>query len=606
MKHEDTVIGTVITSSPSVVTIQAESLETFEKYKGKLQVGKLVKIADGNHNYAIAIITNISSSQTKKDNSENEWEFSIFTNPIGALMQDEEKIKFIRGTQVLPVPTEKAYVATDRDLEGIYSKSGGYNYYIGDLVGADAVRFCIDGNKFYSKHIGVVGSTGSGKSCAVTSLLHGVLGINNGKNINASDQKNSHIVIFDIHSEYAPAFTLNKDELFSLNILNSEKLCLPYWLMNSSELESIFIESGESNSHNQVSQFKRAVTLNKEKFAGDGSRITYDSPAYFSLKEVYNYIQNKNSLTTYEENGKVYLAILDRKIEYNENQLWVPINFESSTGNSKHKSFDAKVSKDGGFHGEFDRFVSRLETKINDKRLDFLLSPVLDGRTPTTSDFEEILKQLIGYVDKSNVTIIDLSGIPFEVLSITVSLVSRLLFDFAFHYSKIQHAKGLLNEIPFILVCEEAHNYIPRAQSIEYRASRQSIERIAKEGRKYGLGLMVVSQRPSEVSETIYSQCSNFIALRLTNINDQNYIKSLLPDGSSGLTDLLPSLGQGQAIVVGDSVIMPSIVQLPKPNPSPQSASVDVYDEWGKKWKDNIFQSIIDRWTKTEARVSSK
>jgi len=606
VKYENTIIGTVITSSPSVVMIQADSLEIFEKNKENLQVGKLVKVADGNHNYAIAVITNITSSQTKIEDDISEWIFNVFTNPIGALIHGEEKTKFVRGTQVLPVPTEKAYIATTEDLESIYSQAGGYTYYIGNLVSADTVKFCIDGNKFYSKHIGVVGSTGSGKSCAVTSLLHGALGIKNGKNANISQQKNSHIVIFDIHSEYASAFSLNQEESFSLNLLNAEKLCLPYWLMNSSELESIFIESGESSSHNQASQFKRAVTLNKEKYAGSGSRVTYDSPVYFNLKEVYNYIKNKNELTTYEENGKTYLAILDKKIEYNEEQLWEPINFESSTGNSKHKILDVKVSKDGGFHGELDRFVSRLETKINDKRLDFLLAPVLEGSSPTTTDFEKILTQLIGYAEKSNVTVIDLSGIPFEVLSITVSLVSRLLFDFSFHYSKIQHAKGLVNEIPFILVCEEAHNYIPRAQSAEYRASRQSIERIAKEGRKYGLSLMVVSQRPSEVSETIYSQCNNFVALRLTNINDQNYIKSLLPDGSSGLTDLLPSLGQGQAIVVGDSVIMPSIVQLPKPNPSPQSASVDVYDEWSKKWKDDIFTPIIDRWTKIEVRVSSK
>jgi len=606
VKTSDVKIGMVTTSSSSVITIQALGLEIFEKHKEKLQVGKLLKIADGNHNFAISIITNITSTQIKGEGDAGEWIFQIITTPIGALIAEESSHIFRRGTQVLPVPTESAFAISDADLESIYSRGGGYEYHIGHLLGSTKVKFCIDGNKFYSKHIGVVGSTGSGKSCAVTSLLHEALGISDAKNKNLDNTKNAHIVIFDIHSEYANAFKLDRAEKFNLNTLDAESLCLPYWLMNSSELESIFIESGESNSHNQVSQFKRAVTLNKEKYAKPGSVITYDSPVYFNLREIYNYIQNKNSLTTYEENGKILLATLAKKQEYDESLLWEPIQFESSTGNSKHKTFDAKVSKDGGFHGEFDRFVSRLETKINDRRLDFLLDPRLNGNVPKSEDFERILTQLIGYADKANVTIVDLSGIPFEVMSITISLISRLLFDFAFNYSKHQHASNNKNDIPFILVCEEAHNYIPKSQAVEYRASKQSIERIAKEGRKYGLSLMVVSQRPSEVSETIYSQCNNFVALRLTNSNDQNYIKSLLPDGSSALTDLLPSLGQGEAIVVGDAVIMPSIVQLPKPNPLPQSSSIDVYDEWKKDWVGASFQPIIDRWTKLEAKVKSK
>lgn len=156
----------------------------------------------------------------------------------------------------------------------------------------------------------------------------------------------------------------------------------------------------------------------------------------------------------------------------------------------------------------------------------------------------------MGYLDKSNVTIIDLSGIPFEVLSITISLISRLIFDFAFHYSKLQHQKDELNDIPFMIVCEEAHNYIPRTGGIEFKAAKKSIERIAKEGRKYGLNLMVVSQRPSEVSDTILSQY-NIINLRLTNINDQNYIKNLLPDNSRSISEILPTLGAGSVWWLG-------------------------------------------------------
>ncbi|KJV37620.1 ATPase [Acinetobacter brisouii] len=368
--------------------------------------------------------------------------------------------------------------------------------------------------------------------------------------------------------------------------------------MNSEELESLFIESHEANSHNQISQFKNAVILNKKKHNPDFQEITYDTPVYFSINEVINFIRNKNKLTTYEDGEGVFLAVKNHKgIKNIDENLWEDLDFYPSSGNSKVTFFDSKVSSSDGFKGEFTRFVSRLETTLADKRLKFLLDSVDEqGNLLKTNDFDKILKQFLGYLDRSNVSILDLSAIPFEVISIVVSLVSRLLFDFSFHYSKIKHAHKVKNDIPILLVCEEAHIYLPRDEKIDYRASRKAIERIAKEGRKYGISLMVVSQRPSEVSDTILSQCSNFIALRLTNYQDQNYIKSLLPDSANTLVDMLPILSQGEAFIVGDSVILPSLIQFSEPNPSPQSGTVDVYDEWNKAWIDVEFSSVIDRW----------
>ena len=221
-----------------------------------------------------------------------------------------------------------------------------------------------------------------------------------------------------------------------------------------------------------------------------------------------------------------------------------------------------------------------------------------NGEQYKTEDFGEILKQFLGYIDKCNVPIIALSAIPFEVLSIVVSLLSRIIFDFAFHYSKIKHLTGLVNDIPFMLVCEEAHNYIPKNGGAEYAASKHSIERIAKEGRKYGLNLMVVSQRPSEVSETIFSQCNNFIVLKLTNVNDQSCIKNLLPDNNASLVDVLPTLAAGECLVVGDAVPLPAVVKMDMPNPVPNSSNVNVYDEWNKDWIDIVFDDVIKRWRK--------
>lgn len=591
-------VGHVLSSSPDKVSIGIGNLKTLEENKTDLQVGKFLKIEDGNHNYAVAIVNNLTAQKSEKDGVV-EWSFVIEASPIGALINNDDKLEFKRGTQVLPVPTEIVHTFSTDDLSMIFSDDSSFGFEIGRLSGNPTVPFCIDGDRFFGKHIGVVGSTGSGKSCAVSSLIQNAVGIANAKNSNRGSQKNSHVIIFDIHSEYSSAFTVDETEQFSLNKLDVDNLTLPYWLMNAEELESIFIESNEQNSHNQLSQFKQAVILNKEKHNPELDKVTYDSPIFFSIEEVYNYIYNKNNLTVYEKNSLKYFATLDEEIEYDEERLWHKINFLSSTGNSKHETLGVKVSKEGGFNGEFDRFISRLETKLNDKRLAFLLKPVKDDDTEfKTNDFSEVIKQFLGYIDKSNVTVVDLSGIPFEVLSITVSLISRLMFDFAFHYSKIRHSTNQTNDIPFLIVCEEAHNYIPKTGGAEFKASKKSIERIAKEGRKYGLSLMVVSQRPSEVSETIFSQCNNFIAMRLTNRVDQNYIKALLPDSSSSLIDLLPSLNQGEAFVVGDSVIIPSLVQLPKPNPEPKSASIDTYKEWAESWKDITFDKIVERWRK--------
>ncbi len=421
-----------------------------------------------------------------------------------------------------------------------------------------------------------------------------MVGIDRKVNKNSGKQNNSHVIIFDVHDEYTAAFSLSKDENYTLNRLDIDSLRLPYWLMNSEELESMFIESNEANSHNQVSQFKLAVILNKEKHNPMIKDITCDTPVYFSIQEVYNYIENMNREVIGRlvnenkpklEDGRI---VDDRRI-YFDNAL----SFVSPSTAKDNKATN------GPFNGEFNRFVSRLETKLADKRLRFLLEPTKSDRsTYKTDDFEEIMKQFVGYLNKANITIVDLSGIPFEVLSITVSLVSRLIFDFCFHYSKIRHENKKLNDIPVMIVCEEAHNYIPQKEDVAYRASRKSIERIAKEGRKYGISLMVVSQRPSEVSETIFAQCNNFLSLRLTTNADQNYVKRLFPDNSSGITDILPNLAPAECVVVGDAVLLPAVVKMPMPEPTPHSQSVCVHKEWNEPWRDITFSNVISRWRK--------
>ncbi|MBE7382985.1 MAG: ATP-binding protein [Leptolyngbya sp. SIO1E4] len=592
-------IGQVLSCTPESVIVTIDSLKIFEEHKEALQIGRYIKMAQGNNDFTIATVRSIRGVILPGKEDESMWQFQIDCQAVGTLVDDE---KFERSSILLPVPTELAYIADRDTLDKIFSQDNSFQFPLGCLSLNQTIPFRVDGDCFFSKHIAIVGSTGSGKSCTVARVLHDIVGIDKKTNRNLNKQNNSHIVIFDIHDEYTSAFQLSEDQLFNLNRLDVDTLSLPYWLMNSEELESIFIESNEQNSHNQISQFKQAVILNKEKHNPEIEEVTYDMPVYFSMVEVYYYISNMNreviGRLVNEEKPKLADGTL---VDSRQNYYFEKIYDFVSTSTAK----DSKASS-GPFNGEFNRFISRLETKLSDRRLRFLLKSVkTDGQPFKTADFEEIVKQFLGYLDKSNVTIVDLSGIPFEVLSITVSLVSRLIFDFCFHYSKLRHNEGGLNDIPVMIVCEEAHNYIPQRETAAYRSSRRSLERVAKEGRKYGLSLMVVSQRPSEVSETIFAQCNNFISLRLTNSNDQNYVKRLFPDNSNGITDILPNLAPGECIVVGDAVLLPAVIKMPLPDPEPNSRSICVHQEWEKPWRDVTFADVINRWRKEDCKDSS-
>ena len=589
-------IGKVVSSTPDGLVVEIPDVKVFEDNKQRLQVGRYIRIAEGNIDHVVALITGVRAL-TKTEQEKQVWTFLLDCQAIGRISPDGD---FHRSGMLLPVPTEPAEILDDNALAKIFEGTEDFDFALGTLALNSEVTFKIDGDRFFGKHVAVVGSTGAGKSCAVARILHDVVGISNGENHKVGQQNNSHVVIFDIHSEYKAAFSLDNEQKFTLNYLDVDNLALPYWLMNSEELESMFIESNEANSHNQVSQFRHAVILNKEKHNPDVEDVTYDTPVYFSLAEVHRYIENMNNEVIGKIAGENKPKLADGALVDDRAEKY----FDEVLAFVPQSTSKAEKASNGPFHGEFNRFVSRLEAKRNDRRLRFLLDPRKGDDGPyKTEDFHAIIQQYLGYLTKANVTIVDLSGIPFEVRSIVISLVARLVFDFAFHYSKLCHESGKLNDVPIMVVCEEAHNYVPQSGAVMYRASRQSIERIAKEGRKYGLSVMVVSQRPSEVSETIFAQCNNFVAMRLTNNNDQNYVKRLFPETSNRVADVLPSLGPGECVVVGDAVQVPAVVQMALPNPEPQSQSVKVYKEWQQDWRDVTFGDVIKRWRRESEGV---
>lgn len=567
-------LAEVIAVFPNQIKITVDNIDKFIHESGvtKVTVGSYIEISDNDDVKLIAIIENYSIEVTTKDdgNGNKEKKYIIEAMPLGIL----DNGKFTRGGDNIAIPPKSAKVASLDDIKAIYESSidEKEKFEFSSLSRNRDIRVPVNGDKFFNKHIAVVGSTGSGKSHTVSKIIQNAV---NAKKDSYPGLNNSHVVIFDIHSEYKTAFP-------NAQYLDIANLVIPYWLLNSEELEDFFIDT-EANDHNQRTVFQEAITRNKkQKFIGNIDLIHYGTPSFFDIQDIVNYINNRN----------------------NEKQKDNIIKWKSSSGefefneNTAENLFEKNLTPTGSaatgtLNGKFTNFINRLENKINDKRLDFLL-----GDKAKNITFEETLRQFLSYKtdSTSNVTIIDLSGVPFEVLNITVSLISRLLFEFGFYSKKYHDSKE--TEIPLLLVYEEAHKYVPKSNLSKFRSSTLAIERIVKEGRKYGVTAMIVSQRPSEISETIFSQCSNFIAMRLTNPNDQSYVSKLLPDTLNALIGTLPSLQQGEAILIGEAVVMPSLICMDKCSPEPSSSDIKYLQVWKKSWIDIAFNSLIDNWNK--------
>ncbi len=544
----------VIAVYPDKIKIVVDNLEDFRLAGEVLQVGSYLKISDNENAILMAIIENFSIIV----NDAGKRDYAIEALPLGMIKNGN----FIRGGDSLAIPPKKVEPATEEEIKKIYEQSidSKEKFTFASLSSNPNIRISVNGNKFFNKHVAIVGSTGSGKSHTLSTIIQKAVSEKSGDfSIN-----NSHVIIFDIHSEYKSAFP-------TANFIDTKNLVLPYWLLNSEELEEFFLDT-EANDHNQKFIFKEAIVSDRKKhFKGtleNKNKIHYDSPLYFDIDYVLDYAKEKN--TEVIGTGEEYV--------------------------SGAKKGQEKTTQ-GSLYGKLTNFVNRLENKINDNRLDFLLAQKSKDIT-----FEETLNQLIGYQTgkQSNVTVIDLSGVPFEVLSITVSLISRMVFEYGYFYKRLRNAKDpnekINNDIPILLVYEEAHKYVPNSDLVKYRSSKKSIERIAKEGRKYGITLLLASQRPSEISETIFSQCNNFIAMRLTNPVDQGYVKKLLPDTLGTLIDTMPSLKQGEALLVGESIILPSIVQIDRCANEPSSNDIPYWELWKDEWKNMSIDEIKNEW----------
>lgn len=445
-------------------------------------------------------------------------------------------LAFDRGVSVYPLPQQTIYLTPKAELRRIYGQSTGSPICIGQHVGAGGAACYADLNELLGKHTAVLGSTGSGKSGAVAAIVHAIL--ERGQEWQYA-QWNPRIIILDPHNEYSSAFATHAK--FSPD---DGTLRLPYWLLNFQEMVALLIGKTEFVATSQANIIKMALL--DARVAGarvlglDSAAITVDSPVPFSL----------DLLSTAIEADKPPQA-------------------------SKQDSHNSILQK--------------LAVLKADARLSFMMSP-WDGAT--ADPLGATIGPLVGMGPKTR--IVDLSGVPNEVAGVASAVIARTLFSLKVWQNAEERERD-----PIMLVCEEAHRYVPNSGEAQYEAAQDAVRRIAKEGRKYGIGLLLVSQRPSEVEATVLSQCNTWIVLRITNDADREHVKSILPDSMAGLTKMLSGLRRREAIFVGQAAVLPSRILMRKLREDQLPRSKDI--NFDKGWQSeglsaDALNVISNRW----------
>lgn len=532
--------------------LQVNQLIAIQSSKaGQLQIGLINKITRKAIDLDTSLDDEIEETDISLLNSENlikvtligtlfdaiGTQTDVFKRTIDSVPEIDAECYPMRGSDITSFMSTISKTATEAEKPlniGSYSIDENADAYL-------------DGDKLFQRHAVVVGSTGSGKSWCVARLVEQI-----------ADLDNPNCILFDIHGEYSTEdfkkngishFRIaNPSDLEEEQKLSNNILMLPYWLLTYEEMLAMLLDRSDNNAPNQAMLFSRAVTEYKRNFLEKNSEneilgsFTIDSPVPYELDKVIEELENKDTERVDGARGK----------------------------------------KNGPYHGKLTRFIQRLQAKQQDKRLGFLFD--VNDDELRMKWLEEFCNSLMKGDQKTGVKVIDFSEVPSDILPLIISLVARIIFS-------VQQWTKSENRHPISLFCDEAHLYIPEKNVTDSisQIGLNTFERIAKEGRKYGVGLIVISQRPSEVNKTVMSQCNNFISLRLTNVEDQSVIKRLLPDNLSGLTDVMPILDIGEALVVGDASLLPTRINIAEPEIKPSSATVNFWQEWGS---DEIVQDL--------------
>lgn len=538
-------IGRVVEVSGSKVTGALESTveNLYRTHKSRQyavgQIGSMVKIAAGDR-LVFGIVTALRMTEELSGNggtrvekanlADSRWlDIDLFGEGVRTGLREGD-FNFQRGVATYPLPGQSIFVASIVELKQIYQRPNKASICVGSLSQASALPVHLVVDDLLGKHFAVLGTTGSGKSCSTTVLLRAILG----------RTPEAHIILLDPHNEYRNAFP-DKAECIDPTTLN-----LPHWLLNFEESAQLYLGKTERSATNLTGILKEVMLEVRKEFSADkvmpGEHITVDTPVPYEL-------------------GALQRVCEQRKED----------------ASAKQKEPYAKI-------------IQRIQALRADRRFEFLIQPD-DKVNDNLCDLLALYLRIP--VSNKALSIIDLSGVPSDVMDVVVAVLCRIIFNFS-----VWSPRPV--KTPVVLVCEEAHRYARRGADTALASTKQALARIAREGRKYGVGLGLVSQRPSELSETILSQCNTLIALRMNNESDQSFVQRALPDSIRGLADMLPTLRTQEALAVGEGTIVPvrfRFNDLPVEN-RPQSADVAFSECWSSEVSDadTYVRNVVKRW----------
>ena len=571
MENDNTYLGKIIRVDSSIVEVEVsqEIPSAAPIINGRLykigQIGTFVKIPIGNI-VSFGIVSSVSNRPSNLEIEKiNTGSRFLSIQLVGEKLGDG---KFEKGIGTYPTINDEVHLVIERDLFEIYRQKDEGSIEIGKHASSDNLAVYVSLHDLVLRHSAILGSTGSGKSNTTVTVLRKIM----------ADYAGSRIILVDPHGEYASAFPYAQRYKIGDKVT---PLFVPFWLMNFDELAYFLVGAKQNDDQRpEYRKFRELITEKKKansKILKSGEinqdYITADSPIPFNVRElwydIYWWMNASFSESAQEKQTKETVCL---EKEGNANNL-IPPEF-------KAYAIGATAPYKSKHNQEFYSYEKKLFTRLKDSRFDFMFNPDDYEDASSPKDLHNLLNEWIG--NKERMTILDLSGVPFEVLDITVGIITRFIYDSMF-WGRDEDYTG--KKRPILLVFEEAHTYLDKDEKNSY--SRQAVEKIFKEGRKFGVGSLIISQRPSEISETILAQIGTFIALRLTNSGDQSIIKSSAPDNLNSLIDLLPSLRIGEAIIVGEAIKIPSRVRIKLNNPRPTSEDPKLVEYWKKEYNQN-------------------
>ena len=521
-----------VTGSQAVVLL-AEDAEGNERAAEGAELGMVLTV-ETPRTVLLGVVSALSvpvPSQRQNDNEVRIAELEL----VGELSKNRQV--FVRGVSVYPMLGESVYRATTPELELAYLWSSPSAVRLGSLRQDRSIAAMIDVNELLGKHFAVLGSTGTGKSCGVALILRTILEHN----------PEGHILLLDPHNEYAKSFG-NSAEL-----ITPKDLQLPFWFLTFEEMIEVLM-GDQKDREAEIEILSELILLAKASYAANRGRensqvlrrrtddfggFTVDTPIPYRISDV--------------------VALIDERMGRLENRKDLT---------------------------PYRQLKTRIETISQDPRYQFMF-----GNLTIQDRMSEILARLFRVpVGGKPIAILELTGVPSEVVNVVVSVICRMSFDFALWSD---------GRVPLTLVCEEAHRYVPSDPGLGFGPTRRAIARIAKEGRKYGVSLAVISQRPAELDPTILSQCSTIFAMRLSNERDQEIVRAAISDSVASLLDFLPSMGTREAVVFGDGVTLPQRMRfddLPE-GVLPRSRTAHFTEQWREGDGDKAFlEDVVDRW----------